>query len=76
MVCLKNKTRMRSSKVAGTHLRWIVQFQSFLGVHSPAEPVETSPPWPPLTWVIPPASTGTGVALRGQSYSCSLSVCM
>lgn len=53
-VCLKNKTRMRSSEVAaGTHLRWLVQFQSFLGVHSSAEPMETSPPQPPLTWVIP-----------------------
>lgn len=27
MVCLKNKTRMRSSEAAGPHLRWIVQLQ-------------------------------------------------
>lgn len=57
MVCLKNRTHMRSSKGAGAHWRWIVQFQSFLGVCSSAEPAETSPPQPPLTWVmIPPSS--------------------
>lgn len=55
MVCLKNKTRMRSSKAGGTHLLQILQFQSFLGVHSSAQPAETSLPQPPLTWVIPPA---------------------
>lgn len=75
MVCLKNKTRMRSSEAAGTHLRWILQLQNFLGVHSSALPVETSPPQPPLTWVIPPVSA-LAPALRGQSCSCSLCVCL
>lgn len=31
MVCLKNRTRMRSSEGAGTHLRWISAAPKFAG---------------------------------------------
>lgn len=76
MVCLKNKIRMRSSRAAGPHLWWIVQLQvsrECTPQQSLQRPGRHSHPdlGDPSS-----LSTGPGMALSGQSCSCSsVSVC-